>query len=79
MREQSENTENADFIPYIEIIIENIYNYSGIFITAIFHSVLGFFISIFLIKDLIQSDILFRSSSFGHLPMSARTIKCLCC
>jgi thiosulfate reductase cytochrome b subunit len=34
---------------YPEIIIENIYHYSGIFITAIFHSALGFFISIFLV------------------------------
>lgn len=34
---------------YPEIIIEEVYQYSGIFVTAIFHSILGFFISIFLI------------------------------
>jgi len=32
-----------------EIIIENVYNLSGIFVTAIFHSALGFFISVFLL------------------------------
>ena len=37
------------------------------------------FISIFLISNLIQSDILFKSSCLGHLSISARTIKCLCC
>lgn len=40
-----------------EIIIENVYNYSGIFITAIFHSALGFFISIFLIIHLYVASI----------------------
>jgi thiosulfate reductase cytochrome b subunit len=34
---------------YPEIILENVYQYSGIFVTAIFHSILGFFISIFLV------------------------------
>jgi thiosulfate reductase cytochrome b subunit len=32
-----------------EIIIEKIYTFSGVFVTAILHSVMGFFISIFLI------------------------------
>lgn len=32
-----------------EIIIENIYTFSGVFVTAVLHSVMGFFISIFLI------------------------------
>ncbi len=40
-----------------EIIIENIYNFSGIFVTAIFHSALGFFISIFLIIHLYVATI----------------------
>ncbi|NOR73608.1 MAG: hypothetical protein GQ525_00460 [Draconibacterium sp.] len=40
-----------------EIIIENVYNFSGIFITAIFHSALGFFISIFLIIHLYVATI----------------------
>jgi len=40
-----------------EIIIENIYNYSGIYITAIFHSALGFIISIFLIIHLYVASI----------------------
>ena len=31
-----------------EIIIEKVYDFSGVFVTAIFHSALGFFISIFL-------------------------------
>ncbi|WP_372773815.1 cytochrome b/b6 domain-containing protein [Mangrovibacterium sp.] len=35
-----------------ELIIEKVYNMSGIFITAVFHSALGFFISIFLIIHL---------------------------
>ncbi|NQU53057.1 MAG: cytochrome b/b6 domain-containing protein [Bacteroidetes bacterium] len=42
---------------YPEIIIENIYHYSGIFVTAIFHSALGFFISIFLIVHLYIASI----------------------
>lgn len=40
-----------------EIIIENIYHYSGIYITAIFHSALGFFISIFLIIHIYVASI----------------------
>jgi thiosulfate reductase cytochrome b subunit len=32
-----------------EIIIEKIYTFSGVFVTAVLHSVMGFFISIFLI------------------------------
>jgi thiosulfate reductase cytochrome b subunit len=40
-----------------EIIIERVYNYSGIFVTAIFHSALGFFISIFLIIHLYVASI----------------------
>ena len=35
-----------------EIIIEKVYNFSGVFVTAILHSALGFFISIFLIIHL---------------------------
>jgi thiosulfate reductase cytochrome b subunit len=40
-----------------EIIIEKVYNYSGIFVTAIFHSALGFFISIFLFIHLYVASI----------------------
>lgn len=40
-----------------EIIIEKIYNLSGIFITAIFHSAMGFFISIFLVIHLYVASI----------------------
>lgn len=40
-----------------EVIIENIYNLSGIFVTAVFHSALGFFISIFLIIHLYVATI----------------------
>ena len=40
-----------------EIIIENVYNLSGVFVTAIFHSALGFFISIFLIIHLYVATI----------------------
>ncbi len=40
-----------------EIIIETVYNFSGVFLTAIFHSALGFFISIFLIIHLYVSTI----------------------
>ena len=40
-----------------ELIIEKVYNYSGVFITAVFHSALGFFISIFLIIHLYVASI----------------------
>ena len=40
-----------------ETIIDQIYNFSGVFITAVFHSALGFFISIFLIIHLYVSTI----------------------
>ena len=40
-----------------EIIIEHVYTYSGIFVTAIFHSALGFFISIFLFIHLYVASI----------------------
>lgn len=40
-----------------EIIIENVYTYSGVFVTAIFHSALGFFISIFLFIHLYVASI----------------------
>ncbi len=47
-----------------EIIIETVYNFSGVFLTAIFHSALGFFISIFLIIHLYVSTI--GKSPFGN-------------
>lgn len=40
-----------------EIIIEKVYNISGIFITAILHSAFGFFISIFLVIHLYVASI----------------------
>lgn len=40
-----------------EIIIEEVYQYSGIFVTAVFHSAMGFFISIFLIIHLYVASI----------------------
>ena len=40
-----------------EIIIQKIYNISGVFITAITHSAMGFFISIFLIIHLYVASI----------------------
>ncbi len=40
-----------------EIIIEKVYNVSGIFLTAVFHSALGFIISIFLIIHLYIASI----------------------
>ena len=40
-----------------EIIIEKVYNVSGIFITAVLHSAFGFFISIFLIIHLYVASI----------------------
>lgn len=40
-----------------EIIIDKFYSFSGIFVTAIFHSAMGFFISIFLIVHLYIASI----------------------
>ncbi|MCY1723386.1 cytochrome b/b6 domain-containing protein [Prolixibacteraceae bacterium Z1-6] len=40
-----------------ELIIEKVYNLSGVFITAVLHSALGFFISIFLIIHLYVASI----------------------
>lgn len=40
-----------------EIIVERVYNVSGIFLTAVFHSALGFFISIFLLIHLYIASI----------------------
>ncbi len=40
-----------------EIIIEKVYDFSGVFVTAIFHSALGFFISIFLVIHLYIASI----------------------
>lgn len=40
-----------------ELIIEEVYNLSGIFLTAIFHTALGFFIALFLIIHLYVSSI----------------------
>jgi len=40
-----------------ELIIEELYGISGVFLTAIFHSALGFFISIFLIIHLYVASI----------------------
>lgn len=40
-----------------EIIIDQVYTFSGVFVTAIFHSALGFFISIFLIVHLYIASI----------------------
>lgn len=40
-----------------EIIIEEIYNVSGILITALFHSIMGFFISIFLVVHIYMASI----------------------
>ncbi len=40
-----------------EIIIEDIYNVSGIMITAVFHSAIGFFLSIFLIVHIYIASI----------------------
>ncbi len=40
-----------------EIIVDEVYNFSGVFITAVIHSALGFFISIFLIIHLYVSTI----------------------
>jgi thiosulfate reductase cytochrome b subunit len=40
-----------------EIIIENVYGLSGVFVTAILHSAMGFFVSIFLIIHLYVASI----------------------
>ena len=40
-----------------EIIIEKVYDFSGVFVTAIFHSALGFFISVFLLIHLYVATI----------------------
>ncbi|MGE5426913.1 MAG: cytochrome b/b6 domain-containing protein [Methylococcaceae bacterium] len=40
-----------------EIIVEELYGVSGVFLTAVFHSALGFFISIFLIIHLYVASI----------------------
>ena len=40
-----------------EIIIDKIYTFSGVFVTAVFHSAMGFFISIFLIVHLYIASI----------------------
>ena len=40
-----------------EIIINEIYNFSGVFVTAVIHSALGFFISVFLVIHLYVSTI----------------------
>ena len=40
-----------------EIIIEHVYAFSGVFVTAILHSAMGFFISIFLIVHLYIASI----------------------
>jgi thiosulfate reductase cytochrome b subunit len=40
-----------------EIIIDKVYNLSGVFITAVFHSSMGFFISIFLLVHLYIASI----------------------
>ena len=40
-----------------ELIIEKVYNLSGVFLTAVFHSALGFFISVFLVIHLYVASI----------------------
>jgi len=40
-----------------EIIIDKVYNFSGVFVTAVLHSAMGFFISIFLIVHLYIASI----------------------
>lgn len=42
---------------YPEIIIEKVYTFSGVFVTAVVHSIMGFFISIFLIVHLYIASI----------------------
>lgn len=40
-----------------EIILDKVYTFSGVFVTAVFHSAMGFFISIFLIVHLYIASI----------------------
>ncbi len=40
-----------------EIIIDKVYSFSGVFVTAVVHSVMGFFISIFLVVHLYIASI----------------------
>jgi thiosulfate reductase cytochrome b subunit len=40
-----------------EIIIDQVYTFSGVFVTAVFHSAMGFFISIFLMVHLYIASI----------------------
>lgn len=40
-----------------EIIIEHVYTFSGVFVTAVLHSAMGFFISVFLIVHLYIASI----------------------
>lgn len=40
-----------------EIIIDQVYTFSGVFVTAVFHSTMGFFISIFLVVHLYIASI----------------------
>ena len=40
-----------------EIIVDEVYNFSGVFLTAVIHSALGFFVSIFLIIHIYVSTI----------------------
>jgi len=40
-----------------EVIIEKVYNFSGIFLTALLHSILGFMVSLFLIIHLYVASI----------------------
>jgi thiosulfate reductase cytochrome b subunit len=40
-----------------EIIIDQVYAFSGVFVTAVFHSTMGFFISIFLMVHLYIASI----------------------
>jgi len=40
-----------------EIIIDKVYTFSGVFVTAVFHSAMGFFISIFLVIHLYIASI----------------------
>jgi thiosulfate reductase cytochrome b subunit len=40
-----------------EIIVESIYNLSGVYLTALFHSIMGFFISVFLVIHLYVASI----------------------
>ncbi len=40
-----------------EIIIDKVYSFSGVFVTAVFHSAMGFFISVFLVIHLYIASI----------------------